>query len=44
VRSPSLTPNTQVSSVYFLQYTNKVVVSYASVTGIRTDAHLVDDD
>ncbi|KAE8442002.1 hypothetical protein EG329_003938 [Mollisiaceae sp. DMI_Dod_QoI] len=30
--------------VYFLQYLDKISIGYGSVTGLRTDAHLVGDD
>jgi MFS family permease len=30
--------------VYFLQFLDKIAVGYGSVTGLRTDTHLVGDD
>ncbi|KAN0122938.1 putative MFS allantoate transporter [Hyaloscypha variabilis] len=33
-----------ICTVYFLQYLDKIAIGYGSVTGLRTDTHLVGDD
>jgi MFS transporter, ACS family, DAL5 transporter family protein len=33
-----------INSVYFLQYLDKIAIGYGSVTGLRSDTHLVGDD